>query len=690
LKRSSGAWPATVAGAVVVGLPLVAMAAESEPRRAPPPAPVTEVDAVIITADPLGRSGAEVVSNVAVLAGESFITRRQATLGDTLTSLPGVSSDTFGGGASRPVIRGQTAPRVRVLADGASLLDASEVSPDHAITTEPLLLRGIEILRGPSALLYGGGAIGGAVNLIDQRVPTEAPDGVEGAAEARLGTADDERAGVVGVTAGHRGLALRLEWAGRDLGDYAIPPFVTDREDGTRVDRLPGSYNRGETRAVGLSFSGARGYLGAALSEQTSDYGLPGHSHGFEDCVAVGATLQCGDGHDDHGHDHGDEPPPRIDLESRRVDLRGELETPGGWIERLRLRAAWSDYAHDEIEDGEVGTTFSNDGHEVRVEALHAPLFGLRGVIGAQVSRSDFSAIGAESFLPESRTESAALFLLEELVLGDVRIEGALRAERQSLSAADRPDTEHRPVSASIGVNWTFRSGYAVAASAARSQRAPSAQELYAYGVHLATNTFEIGDPTLDEETVVSLEATLKKTAGDTRFSVSAFHYAYDGYVYAQTLDRIEGFRLIRYTQEDAEFVGVEAEVSHELAPGLGVRLFGDVVRASFDAGGALPRIPPGRLGVGGDWARGPWSADVEVVRTFAQDRIAAYEVETAGHTLVNASFARDLQVAGLDAQLFMRGTNLFDALALNHASFIAEKAPLRGRNLLVGLRLRF
>ena len=689
MKRSSGAGLIIGLGAAVAALPGAALAGEPEPRGGP--APVTEVDAVIITADPLGRSGAEVVSNVAVLAGESFITRRQATLGDTLTSLPGVSSDTFGGGASRPVIRGQTAPRVRVLADGASLLDASEVSPDHAVTTEPLLLRGIEILRGPSALLYGGGAIGGAVNLIDQRVPTEAPDGVEGVAEARLGTADRERAGVVGLSGGRQGWALRLEWAGRDLDDYAIPPFVIDRDAGTRVDRLPGSYNRGETRAVGLSFSGDRGYLGAAFSEQTSDYGLPGHSHGFEDCIAVGTTLQCGDGHDDHRQDdHGEEPPPRIDLESRRVDLRAELQTPGAGIERVRLRAAWSDYAHDEIEDGEVGTTFSNDGHEVRIEAMHAPLFGLRGVIGAQVSRSDFSAIGAESFLPESRTESAALFLLEELVLGDVRLEGALRAERQSLSARDRPDTEHRPVSASMGVNWTFRPGYALSASAARSQRAPSAQELYANGVHLATNTFEIGDPTLDEETVVSIEATLKKTAGDTRFSVSAFHYAYDGYVYAQTLDRIEGFRLIRYTQEDAGFIGVEAEVSHELAPGLGVRLFGDLVRASFDAGGALPRIPAGRLGVGGDWARGPWSADIEAVRTFAQARIAAYEVETAGHTLVNVSLARDLPVAGLDAQLFARGTNLFDALALNHASFIAERAPLRGRSLLVGLRLRF
>jgi len=118
--------------------------------------PGVVVEGVIVTADPLGRLGGEVTSNVAVIAGDELVHRHQSTLGETLNGLPGVNSDTFGGGASRPVIRGQTAPRVKVLSDGASLMDASEVSPDHAVTGEPLLLDSIEILRGPSALLYGG------------------------------------------------------------------------------------------------------------------------------------------------------------------------------------------------------------------------------------------------------------------------------------------------------------------------------------------------------------------------------------------------------------------------------------------------------------------------------------------------------------------------------------------------------
>lgn len=670
---------------LTLGLAAVSSATSGTP--VPQPDPVTELEEVIITADPLGRRSDEVVNNVAVLAGETFIQRRQATLGDTLASLPGVNSDTFGGGASRPVVRGQTAPRVKVLSDGASLLDASEVSPDHAVTTEPLLLRGIEILRGPSALLYGGGAIGGAVNLIDQRVPDRAPDGVVGAAEMRLGTADEERSGVIGLTAGRGPFALRLEWAGRDLADYAIPDFVVDPEDGVTADRLPGSYNRGETRAIGLSMSGDRGYLGAAYSEQESDYGLPGHSHGFEDCIVSANRLDCGA--DDHA-DHGDEPPPSIDLASRRIDVRGELRTPGGWIERTRLRFGWSDYAHDEIEEGEVGTTFSNDGYELRVEALQAPLLGLRGVIGAQTSLSDFSAIGAESFLPESRTRSSAVFALQEYVRGSLRVEGALRLERQDLSANDRPDAAHRPVSLSLGASLGLGSDYLLTASIARSQRAPSAQELYAYGVHLATNTFEIGDPTLDEETVVSIEAGFKRISGDTRFSIGVFHYAYDGYVYARTLDRIEGFRLIRYTQEDADFIGLEGELSHALSPALSVAVFGDLVRAEFGDGGDLPRIPAGRLGLRGDWIGGPWSAEVEAIRVFTQDRIAAYEMTTPGYTMVNATLGRDLVVGDQDVQIFLRGSNLLNELALNHASFIADRAPLRGRNLVLGIRTRF
>ncbi|PVM85407.1 TonB-dependent receptor [Caulobacter radicis] len=664
--------------------PTFALAAQSGPGG-------TDVEGVVVTADPLGRSGKEVISSVAVLTGEEFVQRRQATLGETLNGLPGVNSDTFGGGASRPVIRGQTAPRVKVLSEGAALMDASEVSPDHAVSGEPLLLEGVEILRGPSALLYGGGAIGGAVNLIDRKIPTQVPPlGGDGVAEVRFGSGDNERAGVLGLTAGVGQFAVRIEAAGRKTDDYEAPGFDSST--------VPGTFNRTSTATLGLSWIGSRGYLGAAYTQQDSKYGLPGHSHEYESCHPHGTTLHCG-GHDDHGdeddHDHDHEGEehgaPVVDLLSKRVDVRGEINDPFAGVERVRLRAGYTDYRHHEIEDGAIATTFGNKGYDARVEVQHAPIGGVRGVVGVQVGKSDFSAVGEEAFIPESRTETRALFVVEEYVAGDWRFEGALRQEWQDASAQGRVDTDHKPFSASAAASWTFTPGYVASLSVARSQRAPSAQELYARGVHLATNTYEIGSAGLDVETAASVELGLRKTQGATTFSASVYRYAYDGYIYADTLDRYEDFRLVRYSQDDARFTGIEGQVTQKLKPWLSVTAFGDYVRAKLkDGGGDLPRIPAGRLGLRSDAKSGAWSGNVEYVRVFDQDRIAAFESETAGYDMVNATLAYDLPMGPVIGQVFLRGTNLLDEKALNHASFVSTSAPLRGRNVVMGLRALF
>ncbi len=669
------------------------------PQSAPPSgSAVAKVDDVIVTADPLNRSGDQVVSSVAVLSGDNLVHRREATLGDTLNGLPGVSSDTFGGGASRPVIRGQTAPRVKVLSSGSALLDASEVSPDHAIGGETLLLQGVEILRGPSALLYGGGAIGGAVNLIDRKIPTAIPPrGGEGAAEVRIGSADNEEAAVAGLTAGGNGFAVRIEAARRKTDDYRVPDWSEKR--------LDGSANDSRTATLGASWIGSRGYLGVAYTQQNSTYGLPGHSHEYESCHPHGTHLHCGghghnhdeDGHDhDHDHEHGHGHAPTVDLVSRRTDVRGELRDPFAGVERIRFRGGYTDYAHDERDDGQITTTFTNRGYDARVEVQHAPIGRVRGVIGGQVARSDFAAEGLESFIRPSRTETSALFVLETFDAGAWTFEGAVRQEWQKTGArgdvavASRPDRDFQPFSASIGANWRFAPDYVLSLSAARSQRAPNIQELYARGVHLATNTYELGSVDLKTESVVSLEAGIKKTQGQTTFGVSAYRYAYDGYIYADTLDRFEDFRLIRYAQHDATFTGLEAEATHRFLPNLSATVFGDYVRAELDDGGDLPRIPAGRLGARTDMIQGPWSGSVEYVRVFEQDRVASYETTTPGYNMVNATAAYDFDLGPTEAQIYVRGTNLLNELAFNHASFISDLAPLRGRNLVLGLRARF
>ncbi|MEH6664077.1 MAG: TonB-dependent receptor [Brevundimonas sp.] len=672
--------------------------------------PVTELDEVVVRALPLDQRGDEVISNVTVLTGDELVRRRQATLGETLQGIPGVNSDTFGAGASRPVIRGQTSPRVKVLTDGSELMDASAVSPDHAVVGEPLLLDGVEILRGPSALLYGGGAIGGAVNLLDRKVPTEIPaNGVDGAVEVRGGTADGERTGVVGLTAGVGNFAIRLEALDRTSDDYDIPSYLhahdeheededhDEHEEEGPVTTVEGTFNDTRTLTLGASWIGARGYLGVAVTEQNSTYGLPGHAHEYEDCHLDGATLHCG-GHDedededdhDHAHDDEAEAAPWVELENRRVDVRGELRDPFAGVERIRFRGGLTDYQHEEIEGGEVGTRFTNEGHDARVEVEHSPVGALRGVAGFQTARSDFAAVGEEGFVPESVTRTNALFLLEQYQWNAWRFEGAVRQEWQETEALDRPDRDHDPLSVSGSAAWSPMPGWSVALSASRSQRAPNVQELYARGVHVATNTYELGQADLDVETANTLELTVRKTTGPTTFSIAAFRHDFDDYIYARTLDQFEEFRLIQYTQADAEFTGVDGEVRHRFTPNVSATAFGDYVRAELNDGGNLPRIPAARLGARVDGGWNQLSGNLEYYRVFEQDRIADFETETPGYDMLNATVAYDLRAGGEGVQVYVRATNLLDELALNHTSFIKDAAPLRGRNFVFGVRARF
>lgn len=646
---------------------------------------------IVVTAIALDQKADETATPVITLSGDELVHRRQATLGDTLAGQPGINFDNFGGGASRPVIRGQTAPRVQALSDAANIQDASTISPDHAVTTEPLLLRGIEVLRGPATLLYGGGAIGGAINLLDDKVPVSVPEnGITGVAEGRLGTADDERSLVGGLTAGAGPFAFRVEGVQRSSNDYRVPK-------GFGEDRVDGSYNDTSTFSAGGSWVGPNGYLGAAYTRQRSEYGLPGHAHEYESCHPHGSSLHCG-GHDpgeddhDHDHEHEHEEVPFVKLRSERFDIRSDYRDPIPGFERVRFRMSFTDYEHDEVEGDEVATTFKNKAHDIRFELTHKPLAGLRGVFGIQHSESQFSALGEEAFLPESETRNTALFLMETLQAGPVRFELAARHEWQTIETTLRREVRHRPFSISGAAVWDIGGDYSLALSLARSQRAPNVQELYARGIHLATNTYELGTSTLSEETSRSIDLTFRKTAGATTLTIGAYHQDFDNYIFADTLDRFEDFRLIRYTAADATFTGVDGEVRHQFTPDFALSAFGDYVRAKLkDDLGNLPRIPAGRLGARADGKSGPLTGDIEYYHVFDQGNIASFETRTAGYDMLNATLAYKLDLAPeKSAELFVRATNLANALAYSHASFIKNASPLRGRSLTLGLRTVF
>jgi iron complex outermembrane receptor protein len=682
----------TLAGCVAVALaaslaPMVVQAEGTATSNS------NELEAVNVSALPLGSGSPS--TPYSVMDQQTLTQKNAATLGETLNNQPGVHSDTFGGGASRPVIRGQSGPRVGVLNDGSAVLDASSISPDHTVTVDPMLARQIEVLRGPSTLLYGSGASGGVVNVLDSRIPTERPrEEVEGFVGVRANTVADANATAAGITfSATDHLVFRVEGSRRDADDYEVDGF----------DRLtvPGTFAESDNSSIGASWIGDQGFFGMAYSYRRDNYGLPGHNHEFEECGVSRGRLDCPD--EEHDHEHGEEVTPFVDLASRRVDARGEYRNPMDGITAIRFRGNHTEYRHHEIEEGEIGTTFRNRGGDARLEVEHAPIGNWRGVVGMQYTDFDFSSLGGEAFVPKTESRAMALFAVEEYRLNDQwRFELGARQEHQRLRPEDRPgealpDLKQDSTSLSAAANWAFVPGYELVLSVGHSERAPSAQELYAEGVHLATNTYECGlfsacgggQRDLDDEISLNANLNLRKTQGDWLFDLGVFENRINNYLYARTLDQIEDFRLIKYSQRDATFTGAEASVSYYGIDPIGITVFGDMVRATFDDGGYLPRIPAKRLGTRLNTYVGHFDAELEYYRSFAQDQIAGFEDRTAAYDMANVTVSYRLR-GDQRYTFYVRGNNLLGEEVFNHSSFLASTVPEPGRNLTVGTRIEF
>lgn len=661
------------------------------------PPQVHQLQIITVQAHPLTPNQNDFANAVNVIEKEQ-LAQGATTLGDALNGQLGIHSDNFGSGSSRPVIRGQTAPRVKVLTDSSEVMDASQISPDHAVTVDPSLASKVEVLRGPSTLLYGGGAIGGVVNVLDEKIPTQLPaHGVSGEVHLRGNTVANEKLAAAGITLGlGQHVALRLEGDKRESDDYQVSGY---QHEGEREKRVEGTWNKGQNASIGLSWIGDNGYLGMAYTDRQDKYALPGHSHEYESCHLHGLALHCGehdedDEHDhDHDHAHSHEEAPWVDLHSKRFDVRGEYQHPFTGIEKVRLRASYTDYQHDEIDDGVAETTFKNKGYDGRLEFVHTPLAGFEGVFGVQYANSDFEALGSEAFLPKTTTQNLAGFLIEHYQWQDVHFEVGGRVDHQSIAAqgSGNQDYADTAFSTSAAANWAFRPDYIASLALNYSERMPTAQELYANGVHLATNTYELGDQNLQKEKSKNIELGLRKTAGDFGFALSTFYNQVDDYIYGHSLDRYENFRLVQYRQADANFYGGEAELSYQFNPVYKGKLFADHVRAELDEGGDLPRIPATRAGIRFDaqFLDGIHGG-IEYIHGFKQDHIAAFEEISHAYDLVNFDVSYDQSVNDqLSYQVYLQANNLFDERYYNHSSYLST-IPQQGRNFTAGVRFRF
>ena len=649
-----------------------------------------------LQAHPLQQSAVDFAVADQVITHKT-LAERGTSIGEALATELGVSSNQYGAGSSRPVIRGQDGPRVKVLQHASETADVSSLSPDHAVTVDPILAQQVEIIRGPSTLLYSAGTVGGLVNVTDQKIPTQMPEkGYEGQVGLRYNSGSDEKLASAGATVALGSqVALRVEGLKKDAQNYIAPDYLHEGEKERRVDN---TFAKGETLNLGLSWIYERGFSGISYSNRQDQYGLPGHSHEYEDCHTHGNQLHCGD-HDDHvldhdGHDHDEEHKhagPWVDLKSQRYDFRTELNDPFAGFQKLRAHASYTDYKHDELEENIAMTTFKSQGYDARLELLHHPIADWEGVIGTQYNQQKLNISGEESLLAPNKTQKWSLFALEHKQFNDLHVELSSRIEQQKIQIdSKQKDFDDYGLSYSGAVNWAFAPNYKLSLVASHQERLPLAQELYAEGKHFATNTYERGNENLTAEKSNNLELALHYEQDQFDYHVHLYHNWFDNYIYAQTLDQFKDFRLVQYTQDKAKFYGVEAQASYALNETYKWSVLGDYVRGKIDSDNA-PRVPAGRLGSKVDANFDDhWSGLAEYYHVFKQDKISAYENETAGYNMVNLGVAYAGQYAkNNDYRVYLKANNLLDDQVYSHASFLSN-IPQVGRNFSLGVDFSF
>lgn len=673
-----------------------------------------EEDEEIVVTGALQISRKDVLSGVAVLAGEDLAQDLRPSLGETLAGTPGVSATSFGPSSSRPVLRGLQGDRVRILSNGLGAIDASNTSVDHAPAINPLLAQRIEVLRGPQALQYGSAAIGGVVNVIDRRVPNSIPDEpLHFAAMGGYGSAANERsfAASADLSLGG-GFVAHLDGSWLKANDLRIPgfaltPALRDEaiassllpedpdEDpahhGEEVDfaanaavrdRLPNSAARTWSASAGLAYINERGSIGIAYTRLDNRYGVP---------IRL-ATLP----------EQGQEAP-TIRLRQDRIDARAELMLGDGFLDKLSFRYGFADYRHDEINDGEIETSFLNQGMEGRLELVQSNRSGWSGASGMQFVIRDFDVIGAEAYLPRNSSNQLGVFTVQQLQSGPLRMEAGLRFERtrQTASPLDGQmqfysgQRSFDAFSGSIGAALDVAPGWKVGFNLSQAERAPSAEELFANGPHHGTETFEVGDPFLKIERARSAEAILRGSGNGFDFELTAFHSWFDNFIYAsQTGDIEDGLPVFQINQAGARLYGFEIQIEAVVARAgvwtLKAEGMADYVRTTITGQGPAPQIPPFRV-KGGFKAESPnLDVGIETEHVTAQNRVAAFETVTPGYTMVNATVSWRPWGTVRPISLYLSGNNLFNVEARRHASLMKDYAPLAGRDIRIGVRAEF
>ncbi|WP_340122202.1 TonB-dependent receptor [Methylobacter svalbardensis] len=644
---------------------------------------VLELEEVVVTG-PLQEKVSESAVPVTVLSDEELRLKVGHSIGETLKNELGITSQSFGPGVGTPVIRGQSGPRVRVLNNGIGSNDVSAISPDHATSVEPLLAERIEVLRGPATLLYGSGAIGGVVNVIDNRIPGKLPDKLLGGAlEQRFDSVADETSTVMKIEGGKSNLAYHLDGFYRDrnnldIGGSAIDVTAAQATDPTLdvIQNTQGYIDNTSAHAIsgsaGVSLIGDPGFAGVSINRLENNYGIAPDG--------TGETT-------------------RIDLKQSKYDFKSELKNPFRYAESLRMKLGYTDYQHTEIADGEPGAFFTNKTYESRLELTHNPLGIFRGMVGFQAIAGDFAAIDkstSEVIVPQTQTNSYGVFAVESFNIGALANQLGVRVEDTTLDPQGLSSLNYVPVSASASSLWKMNDSNSLNLAVTRSQRAPQVQELLANGYHDATRSFERGNIDLREETSYNLDLGYKFKSDWVRAQIDLFHNWAGDYIYQQRNGEfIDGAPVLETRQADATFMGYESKLIFPLMQNhlglVDLTLFSDFTRGQFVNGSDVPRMPPLRFGFQIDHTKGEWNTNLRLTRGEAQTHSGDNDTATAGYMLLSLGTQYQLpDLHGADVMVFAKANNLLNENIRNSTSYLRNFAPEPGRGAEIGFRVSY
>ena len=682
-----------------------------------------ELDSITINANVFGKSANQVAQPVTILTEEELERQRAGSLGETLGLQSGINNSSYGAAVGRPVIRGLGGARVKILQGGIDTMDASAVSPDHGVNVDTQSATQIEVLRGPATLRYGSGAFGGVVNVIDNRIPNgESRDELEPNTEIKLGYDSVNQGKTLGLK--NAGQINNFHWAFSantfSSDEYKIPDLKDhdDHEEGhedeheEHSDVLENSdISKRNNFTFGTSYVFDSGFAGIAISRSESEFGLPGHVHH--------------DDHDEHGDGHEEEHGgARIDMVQTRVDIDSRFDQPFAGSEHIKVQLGMNDYAHDEIEDGIVGTRFSRKGFEGRAELLLEPVLNITHALGIQIAQDTYEAIGNEAVVPVTDSQTAGIFWLGETTLDQWTLEVGARTEQTQrspdqpsaihnsctdtgLDPADYDDKSYQNNSLSFGATRSLfdspESGWQLRGSVTTASRAPATEELFSCGAHGATQTFDVGNPNLVSEQDFNIDFGIEKVRGDLTAAINIYRNNINDFIYAQNSGVVvDDYDQYQYVQQDASFVGGEIDLAYQLGNGWALTAMADGVRGTLDSADAsgddqLPRMPADRFGcgvevAGTNFVHGAtnWTLYSQWIQVQKQDQVAVNEDPTDGYSLLSAGISYHTMLAKSEYSIDLKGTNLLDVEVRQHTSFVKDLAPQPGRGISLGLTAAF